>query len=108
MIKLTCPEHGVHYPWLPRTTRALEMLGLSDQEIFEELREATSTVQHRKIFEAEIKDAIALIQGKSRDSISPSKAVYEPEYLEAVASRIAESVDTAYLEARSQFSCWNR
>jgi hypothetical protein len=62
----------------------------------------------RKISEAEIKDAIALIQGKSRDSISPSKAVYEPEYLEAVASRIAESVDTAYLEARSQFSCWNR
>jgi hypothetical protein len=63
MIKLTCPEHRVHDPWLPRTTRALEMLGLSDQEIFEELREATSTVQHRKISEAEIKDAIALILG---------------------------------------------
>jgi hypothetical protein len=108
MIKLTCPEHGVHYPWLPRVTRALAMLDLSDQEIFDELREAISRVQHRKISEAEIKDVIALIRGKSRDCVSAGNVVYEPEYLRAVAGRIAEPVDEAYLEARGQFTCWNR
>jgi hypothetical protein len=36
------------------------------------------------------------------------KVVFEPDYLAAFAARIPEPVDESYLEARSQFSCWNR
>jgi hypothetical protein len=36
------------------------------------------------------------------------KAEYEPKYLEAFVAGFNEVVDDAYLEARSQFTCWNR
>src|SRR5262249_42619849 len=37
-----------------------------------------------------------------------TKALYDPAYLERFTSRSPDSVDTEYLEARSQFTCHNR
>jgi hypothetical protein len=36
------------------------------------------------------------------------EAKYDAGYLEEKASAITETIDEAYLEARSQFTCWNR
>ena len=38
----------------------------------------------------------------------PPKPSYQPDKLEEVAAKLPESVDAEYLEARSQFTCWNR
>jgi hypothetical protein len=111
-VEIICPENGVH-PWLPSISRRLWQRGYSDREIFNLVYAATRGVKHRVIREYEIRDAIALIVGTPADQINghhaaAEKPVYEPGYLAEVAARITEPVDEAYLEARSQYTCWNR
>ena len=107
---LSCPEHGIHDPWMPRTTRGLAIAGFTDHDIFNLLREATRNAR-RTVPDNEIRDTIATIRGTSRaglDFSSKTPVAYEPAYLEERAARISDTVDEAYLEARSQFTCWNR
>src|SRR5258707_11869816 len=112
-VNLVCPEHGINEPWLPSTARYLWNHGYSDQECFTLLREATRTVKHRSILDAEITRAIELIVGtpcdlsKSRNG-QGARAVYQPKVLEECAARIPDTIDNAYLEIRSQYTCWNR
>lgn len=111
-ISLVCPEHGIHKPWLPTTARGLRIAGLTDQEIFDALREATRNAR-RPVPDSEIKAVIALVfdtnaKNLNLDGSLCQKPVYEPAYLEERAARIPDTIDAEYLEARSQFTCWNR
>ena len=109
-VKLACPEHGIHDPWMPRTTRGLAMAGLTDQDIFNLVREATRNAR-RTVPDNEIRDTIATIRGTNRGALnfsSEPRLAFEPAFLEETAARIRDTVDAPYLEARSQFTCWNR
>ena len=108
-ISLTCPEHGIHDPWMPRTARGLKMAGFTDQEIFDVLREATIKAR-RTVPDNEILKTITTIRGTATGALAATaeKTVYEPAYLEERAARIPDTVDDAYLEARSQYTVWNR
>jgi hypothetical protein len=37
-----------------------------------------------------------------------TKALYDPAYLLAFTAKLSDSIDGEYLEARSEFTCWNR
>jgi hypothetical protein len=109
-VKLTCPEHGIHDPWMPRTTRGLAIAGLDDRDIYNLLREATRNAR-RPVPDNEIRDTIATIRGTKRGGLNVSSEAppaFEPAFLEETAARIPHTVDAGYLEARSQFTCWNR
>jgi hypothetical protein len=111
-VELICPEHGVNTPWLPATVRDLWQKGYSDQEIFALVYSATRVVKHRRISESEINRAIELIVGTPVQNLPSSTAKtaarYDPAFLAQIADRIPDVIDAAYLEARSQFTCWNR
>jgi hypothetical protein len=68
-VDLTCPENGVHTPWLPSKAREMWRRGYSDEEIFNLLFQATRTVRHRTVTETEIRDVITLIVSTSNDSL---------------------------------------
>jgi hypothetical protein len=110
-VSLTCPEHGIHSPWMTTAVRGLAIAGLTDQEIFNAIREATRNAR-RHVPDSEILGTIATIRGTSANAVSANapakKLVYEPAYLEERAGRLPDTVDVAYLDARSQFTCWNR
>jgi hypothetical protein len=111
-IAIDCPENGVNL-WLPSISRRLWNHGYSDQEIFKLLYQVTREVKHRTITQAEIKRAITLVIGSplfscAKEARAAPKPAFEPDYLAERAARISEDIDPAYLEARSQFSCWNR
>jgi hypothetical protein len=108
-VKLTCPEHGIH-PWLPKATRGLAIAGFDDQDIYNLLREATRNTR-RAVPDNEIRDTIATIRGTNRGRLnfsSEAPLTFDPAFLEETAARIPDTVDEGYLEARSQFTCWNR
>lgn len=112
-IQIVCPEKGVNEPWLPSMSRRLWNAGYSDQEIFGLLYKATRGVQHRTITEAEIKRAIERIVGTPCPNLNvngkaKTRPVYRPEKLAERAARIPDTIDEAYLETRSQFTCHNR
>lgn len=109
-VKLVCPEHGIHAPWMPKTARGLALAGFTDQQIYDLLREATTNAR-RTVPDNEIKSTITTIRGTNRVGIncfSEGSLAYEPGYLEERAAQIPDIVDAVYLEARSQFRCWNR
>jgi hypothetical protein len=109
---IDCPENGVNL-WLPSISRQLWNKGYSDQEIFKLLYQTTRKVKHRTITHAEIRRAIALVIGTPEKSLHinnrhKEKPIFDPALLSERAAKIHEAVDAAYLEARSQFTCWNR
>jgi hypothetical protein len=84
-IDLTCPEHGVHTPWLPSKAREMWCQGYSDREIFQALFSATRIVRHRAVTETEIQQVIDLIISTSVDSLhvnghnaARQKTAFEP------------------------------
>jgi hypothetical protein len=111
-VDLDCPEHSVNV-WILGRARHLWQRGYSDLEIIDLLYKVTRRVRHRTIGTSEIVRAVEKVIGSAlperKKRRSPEEnVVYEPVYLEAKASLIPDLVDESYLEARSQFTCWNR
>jgi hypothetical protein len=111
-VDLDCPENGVNL-WLPGAARRLLKHGCSAQRMFELLYPATRSVKHRVVGDDEIWRAIEFVLGTPGLRINgpgphAEKPKFELAYLQSAAALTKEDVDPPYLEARSQFTCWNR
>jgi hypothetical protein len=53
-------------------------------------------------------DQIPVLSAGTSPPLQQPKAQYEPEYLEAFTRELTDTIDEAYLEIRSEFTCWNR
>jgi hypothetical protein len=111
-VDLDCPEHGVNL-WILGRARRLWQRNYSDREIIDLLYKATRRVRHRSVGRDEIVRAVEKVVGtalpeRKKGEATEEKVVYDPSYLQQKADAITDLIDTDYLEARSQFTCWNR